>query len=100
MNKFQTEFLDVLIDDYKINGIDTDFDSYALKLNTYEWDDIISVMQSTFEGDLNHIIQFSIKRLATKYQETGNHLLLDEYRQLAMDSLLAYLDTLEVEQYE
>lgn len=100
MNKFQTEFLDVLIDDYKINDIDTDFDSYALKLNTYEWKDIISVMQSTFEGDLSHIIQFSIKRLAMKYQETNDPLLLDEYRQLAMDSLLAYLDTLEVEQYE
>ena len=99
MNKFQNEFLDVLIDDYKTNGIDTDFDSYALKLNTYEWSDVVSVMQSTFEGDLHHIIQFSIKRLAMKYQETGNHLLLEEYRQLAIDTMLAYLDTLEVEQY-
>ncbi|MCY1563854.1 hypothetical protein [Staphylococcus pettenkoferi] len=99
MNKFQTEFLDVLIDDYKTNGIDTDFDSYAVKLNTYEWDDIISVLQSTFEGDLSHIIQFSIERLAMKYQETNDYLLLEEYRQLAMDSLLSYLDTLEVEQY-
>ena len=100
MNKFQNEFLNVLIDDYKTNGIDTDFDSYALKLNTYEWSDVVSVMQSTFEGDLNHIIQFSIKRLAMNYQETGNHLLLEEYRQIAIDTLLAYLDTLEVEQYE
>ncbi|MDW4175334.1 hypothetical protein QI193_02830 [Staphylococcus saprophyticus] len=97
MNKFQNEFLNILIDDYKTNGIDTDFDSYALKLNTYEWDDIISVLQSTFEGDLSHIIQFSIKRLAMNYQETNDYLLLEEYRQLAMDSLLAYLDTLEVE---
>lgn len=97
MNKFQTEFLDVLVKDYKENKVDTDFDSYALKLNTYEYDDVISVVQSTFESDLSHIIQFLIKRLATKYQETNDHLLLEEYRQLAMDSLLAYLDTLEVE---
>lgn len=97
INKFQTEFLNVLVQDYKTNGVDTDFDSYALKLNTYEWDDIVSVMQSTFEGDLSHIIQFSIKRLATKYQETSNYLLLEEYRELAIDTLLVYLDTLEVE---
>lgn len=100
MNKFQNEFLDVLIDDYKTNGIDTDFDIYALKLNTYEWSDVVSVMQSTFEGDLSHIIQFSIKRLAMNYQETGNYLLLEEYRQIVIDILLSYLDTLEVEQYE
>ncbi len=97
MNKFENEFLDVLVEDYKMNGTDTDFDNYALKLNTYEWDDIVSTMQSTFEGDLNHIIQFAIKRLATKYQKTNNYLLLDEYRELAMDTLLAYLDTLEVD---
>lgn len=97
MNKFENEFLDVLVEDYKMNGTDTDFDNYALKLNTYEWDDIVSTMQSTFEGDLNHIIQFAIKRLATKYQKTSNYLLLDEYRELAMDTLLAYLDTLEVD---
>lgn len=100
MNKFQNEFLDVLIDDYKTNGIDTNFDIYALKLNTYEWSDVVSVMQSTFEGDLSHIIQFSIKRLAMNYQETGNYLLLEEYRQIVIDTLLSYLDTLEVEQYE
>ena len=100
MNKFQNEFLDVLVKDYEKNGTDTDFDSYALKLNTYEWEDIIATMQSTFEGDLSHIIQFSIKRLAIKYQETREYLLLEEYRELAMDSMLAYLDTLEVELYE
>ena len=100
MNKFQNEFLDVLVKDYEKNVTDTDFDSYALKLNTYEWEDIIATMQSTFEGDLSHIIQFSIKRLAIKYQETREYLLLEEYRELAMDSMLAYLDTLEVELYE
>lgn len=100
MNKFQNEFLDVLVKYYKVNGVDTDFDNYALKLNTYEWDDIVSIMQSTFEGDLSHIIQFAIKRLATKYQETSEYLLLEEYRELAMDTILAYLDTLEVEWYE
>lgn len=100
MNKFQNEFLDVLVKDYKENGTNTDFDSYALKLNTYEWEDIVAIIQATFEGDPSYIIQFSIKRLATKYQETSEYLLLEEYRELAIDTILAYLDTLEVELYE
>lgn len=97
MNKFQSEFLDVLVADYKINGINTEFDSYALEFNTYEHDDIEHLIHETFDGDLSYIVQFGINRLAKQYQETGDYLLLDEYRELAMDTMLAYLDTLEVE---
>ena len=100
MNKFQNEFLDVLIADYKQNGTNTDFDIYALELNTYEHDDVEHLIHETFDGDLSYIVQFAINRLAKRYQETGIHILLVEYRELAMDTMLAYLNTLEVEWYE